>query len=159
MVVPQSSIALLDLDYYQTKLFLLSLVWRASVARDSTFAAAALGPHEEPIRQMLHGSDPGPQSRYRINAGLIVDPTTRELWDQVLLLPLKFRARGVWAYRIVFGGVSWTVSISTDHPLFPPESSLQASGRLIMPVATWPDFARNSGIVEGIRNLHWPMHA
>jgi hypothetical protein len=46
-------------DYTRFKLFQLSVLWRASVSKLEFFKLVSLGPHEERLRQMLVGSDPG----------------------------------------------------------------------------------------------------
>jgi hypothetical protein len=60
-------------------LFLLSIVWRASGAKSSTFRAADLGPHEDTVRTMLLKGEPRSADEYRIYAGLIVDPDSRRV--------------------------------------------------------------------------------
>ena len=46
-----------NIDYTKFKLFLLSLLWRASISRNPFFSHVDLGPLGEPIRQMLLNSD------------------------------------------------------------------------------------------------------
>jgi hypothetical protein len=46
------------LDYNRFKLFLLSLLWRASISKDDFFSCVSLGPHEERIRSMIIGNNP-----------------------------------------------------------------------------------------------------
>ncbi len=70
--VVASEVTLRGIDYARFKLFLLSIVWRASVS--DTAPEMSLGPHEEPVRSMLINVDPGPKgSLYPIFAGVIVD--------------------------------------------------------------------------------------
>ena len=47
------------LDYARFKLFLLSLLWRAGVARQSFFANVQLGVQQEVLRIMLRANNPG----------------------------------------------------------------------------------------------------
>jgi hypothetical protein len=148
--LPQE-VLLSDLDYGRVKLFLLSIIWHASVAKSPTFKSADLGPHEDRIRQLLFSGDPGPADHYQIYAGLIVDPDSRELWDCVILAPLRIRVRGLWAYRLVFGGASWTILISRHQALPIAGHFLTEFGCLRLPSLGWPDFARESGLVEAAR--------
>jgi hypothetical protein len=45
-------------DYATLKLFLMSLLWRVSVAKGEFFRCVKLGRHEEQLRQMLHAQNP-----------------------------------------------------------------------------------------------------
>jgi hypothetical protein len=48
-----------DLDYRAFKLFLLSILWRASISTRPFFCSVHLGPYEEQIRRMVFEGDPG----------------------------------------------------------------------------------------------------
>jgi hypothetical protein len=61
-------------DYASFKLLLLSILWRASVAKRSEYRAVDLGSHEEPIRLMLLERDPGPQLLYPCVLTLLKPP-------------------------------------------------------------------------------------
>lgn len=52
------------LDYIKFKLFLLSVLWRASISNRPFFKNISLGPYEEKIRKMLLSGDPGAASAY-----------------------------------------------------------------------------------------------
>ena len=61
----------LCLDYTQFKLFVLSLVWRASVAKGDFFEKVKLGPqHEARLAAILNAENSGPDCQYAI---LMVD--------------------------------------------------------------------------------------
>ena len=47
-----------NLNYYNTKLFVLSLIWRLSASKLSIAEGVVLGPHEERIRELLLAKDP-----------------------------------------------------------------------------------------------------
>ena len=47
-----------NVDYTKFKLFLLSILWRASISKREFFRDVALGPYEEQVRQMILGGDP-----------------------------------------------------------------------------------------------------
>jgi len=47
-----------NLDYKKFKLFLLSVLWRASVLRRDIFSLINLGSHEEVMRKMIYSGDP-----------------------------------------------------------------------------------------------------
>jgi hypothetical protein len=48
-----------NIDYAKFKLFLLSILWRASISSREFFAEVNLGPHEETLRQMILSGNPG----------------------------------------------------------------------------------------------------
>jgi hypothetical protein len=143
------SLVLRDLDYRKLKLLLLSIAWRASVAKQELFSSADLGStHEEAIRKMLVGEEPGTRRDYPIVACLIIDPGTNTLWDKSMLLPLRMKVRDLWACRMVFGGVSWTVFVSS-HQRPPLESHwLTEQGAIQMPCVNYEDYARESGMID-----------
>ena len=47
-----------NLDYKKFKLFLLSVLWRASVSKRETFGLIHLGSDEEVLRKMIYSGDP-----------------------------------------------------------------------------------------------------
>jgi hypothetical protein len=142
-----------QLDYSLVKLFLLSIVWRASVSRLEDFAGVRLGPHEEKIRQMLLEAEPGESLQYPIYAGLIWDARTRLLWDNVLSLPIRVRFDRRWAYRMVFAGASWTVIISGRGGLRADLAVLNEDGSMKLTVCDWGRFAELSGAAAAVRHI------
>lgn len=55
-----------NIDYKMFKLFLLSIIWRASISSRSFFNDIKLGPHEEEIRKMILEDNPKSQDNYPI---------------------------------------------------------------------------------------------
>jgi hypothetical protein len=53
-----------NIDYASFKLFMLSILWRASVTTHSFFKHVSLGPHEEVIRHMILNRDAGEAQDY-----------------------------------------------------------------------------------------------
>jgi len=151
--VEDPELLLKGLDYRRFKLFLLSIVWRACVSRLPEFATASLGRHEQAIRRMILEGDPGTSEDYPIYAGLIIDPESHGLWDQVILQPLRIRVGPHWACRMVLGGVSWTVITSSHQTLPLQDHFLTESGELRLTSVAWADFARATGLVEATRKL------
>lgn len=152
--IEDAELYLKGFDYRRFKLLMLSIVWRASVSELPEYATVRLGPHEEQIRRMILDGDPGASDHYPIFAGLIVDPETRELWDQVILSPLRTRVGPHWACRMVFGGASWTVITSSHQPRTLQDHFLSESGDLRFTVVTWTEFAKVTGLVETARRLN-----
>ena len=143
---------LVNFDYRRFKLFMLSIVWRAAVSRLPEFAAVTLGKHEEVVRGMVLEDRPGGFLDYPIFAGLVVDPETKGICDNVMLQPLKIKARSHWAIRMVFAGASWTVLTSSHQSLPFEEKFLQDDGQLTFLTLSLPEFAKRSGMAEAIHD-------
>jgi hypothetical protein len=151
--ITNDELLLRGIDYRRFKLFVLSVVWRASVSRLPELSSTGLGPHEVPIRRMILEGDPGTRDDYPIYAGLIIDPETQGLWDQVIMVPLRIRVGPHWACRSVFGGASWTVLTSSHQTLPLHGHFLTETGELRLTRMLWQDFARVSGLVEATARL------
>ncbi len=125
-------IMIVNLDYAKFKLFQLSVIWRASVAKHPFFSNVALGPHEERIRLMLLAGNPGKFYEYGCMIfGLKADPG--QGFD-LIISPDHGKIEGHMAYRFIFGGCLW-VYIVSSHSLSFSRSNyfLQESGTLMMP--------------------------
>ena len=55
-----------NVDYTKFKLFLLSIIWRASISRQPFFKSTALGQYEEVIRGMVLSNSPGEESDFSV---------------------------------------------------------------------------------------------
>jgi len=53
-----------NIDYKRFKLFLLSVLWRASISKQNVFRHVKLSSHEEIIRRMIFESNPGNEKEY-----------------------------------------------------------------------------------------------
>ena len=99
-----------DLDYTQFKLFLLSILWRASISSRPFFSEVHLGPHEGRIRQMLLESDPSEQLEYPC---LIM--TYLNLNDfpvDIVSQPSLSRVDGGYIYKFLIGGMIYIFYVS-----------------------------------------------
>jgi len=99
-----------ELSYKRFKLFQLSILWRAGVAKYPLFSRVKLGPHEQTLRQMLNEDNPGRPDQYccvvmglrskkQIQAGFIDQPT-------------RLRIHGHIVYRFIFAGFMWVYFVS-----------------------------------------------
>ena len=98
-----------DIDYTQFKLFLLSVLWRASVSHKPLFKEVSLGPHEECIRQRLVSGDPGEQLDYPC---LIMTYHIKELPADIVAQPSLSRVDGGHVYKFVMGGLIYLFFVS-----------------------------------------------
>jgi hypothetical protein len=102
-----------NLDYRRFKLCLLSILWRASVAKQDLFSHVHLGQkHEQAIRQMLIKDDPGPEELYPF--------ATDVLWlnnyvvRSAVLQPVDRRYGHNRVYIFGFGGCVWWFLIGSE---------------------------------------------
>jgi len=90
------------LDYSLTKLFFLSVLWRASISTLPVFKHVSLGTHEEKIRNMIYGQDPGADSLYPV-ALFALQFEGRHFRD-FMVEPTYMRIEGRRYYRFVMAG-------------------------------------------------------
>jgi hypothetical protein len=102
------------------RLFQLSVLWRASVAKDPFFANVSLGEHEEQIRTLLLNEEPGPWNLY--GCFMFGLKTQHAPAKQLITQPTRTKIRGHWAYHFIFGGLGWLFIVS-NHPFPAPLSS------------------------------------
>lgn len=121
------------IDYAAFKLFLLSLIWRAGVARDSFFERVALGPHQERLRIMIRTSDPGPFDLYPcLLWGLNHEPGEV---PGLMMQPSKDKVWGHTTYHFVLPGFKLVFFVSNQR-LGRPQNQflLQENGSLVFQV-------------------------
>lgn len=90
------------LDYAKFKLFLLSILWRASISSRPLFHEVALGPYEERIRKRILTEDPGEQLIYPC---LIMTYLNQDDFPiDLVVQPSQARVDGGYAYNFLIGG-------------------------------------------------------
>lgn len=142
-----SIVSVRGIDYKQFKLFLLSLLWRAGVAKDRYFERVALGPHEEELRSMLHNGDPGPFDLYPcIFWGLNLQPN--EI-PELMVQPCRDRVWGHITYHFVVPGFKIVYFVSNQR-LHRKQSQfvLQHDGSLVFQVRSVLDLPSVSGFMQ-----------
>lgn len=55
-----------DYDYHNLKLFLISLLWRASASTQLFFSKVNVGPFENQIKEMIKNNDPGDENTFSV---------------------------------------------------------------------------------------------
>lgn len=110
----QDRLVLSNLDYTKVRLFFLPLIWRLSVASaHAMWRNVALGPHEEPIRQMVHSENAGEPWEYGFLCILFFfDGQFAEDW---ILEPDWVRSEWGRLYRLVVGGCEYLFHISNQR--------------------------------------------
>lgn len=88
---------LVDYDYARLKLFVLSILWRASVSKKAEFSKVSLGPHEEIFRKMILDHQPCDPEVYSVQF-FIFDEKIFELGSA--LFPAKEKIEEINYYRV-----------------------------------------------------------
>jgi hypothetical protein len=105
------AIRLRDVDLRVFRLFGLSLLWRAHIARGHVFTPVSLGPHGDRIREMLRADEPGEPSQYGFVLMKVVEvENPSQIFMGPALLP---RLKGHRAYHWMAGGYEWGFFVSS----------------------------------------------
>lgn len=92
------------------RLFGLSLLWRAHIARGYMFRDVKLGPHALRIREMLMHEDPQDPHVYPFTFAKIVGLDTH---GQMIIAPRKTRYNGHVVYHFMARGFEWVFMVAT----------------------------------------------
>ena len=139
-----------EIDYAQFKLFLLSVLWRASISDRPLFREVQLGPHEERIRQMLLNGDPGEQLKYPCL--IMTYLHLKEYPGDIVTQPSRSRVNGGHVYKFMIGGMIYIFFISKDA--IPPalnDVAINPKGEMKI-IYMSPRFARTAlGSMIGVK--------
>lgn len=102
------------LDYCQFKLFLLSILWRASVTNHEFFKLVSLGPHEGKLKSMIIEKRPGPPEEY--GCIVIFSRLKGEDITDTMFNPEPFRWAGRRFYKFFFAGAGWCFYCDSQPP-------------------------------------------
>lgn len=111
---PQGSVYTIikNVDYRKFKLFLLSILWRASISSRPFFKEVSLGPYEEILRKMLFEQNPGKNNEFPI---LIYMPHDKELnLKSINGQPRKFEFQNQSAYLFTINGFFFIYVVSVE---------------------------------------------
>jgi hypothetical protein len=101
-------------DYGFLKMFIIALLWRASVAAHPFFSRVRLGPFEEKARKMLLAADPGDAQTF----GTLLSIWVGGEWPMIMD-PFRERLFNVLSYRFYLG--RYVAYIKVDQQNFPGE--------------------------------------
>ncbi len=91
------------LDYQKFKLFLLSLLWRMSIAKGDFFRYVNLGSHEEILRRMIFEGDPGAALDYPCFVSTY--RKHKQLPKELVSQPIRVGTETDEGYSIVIAGM------------------------------------------------------
>lgn len=106
---------LLNVDYKSLKLFILSILWRASISKADFFRGVDLGPHEERIRKMILNHDSGPDSIYQFC--MMATGSSAEVTSRLIVAPKRIKRNGNTFYALLINQLVFLVNISELNKL------------------------------------------
>jgi hypothetical protein len=139
----------LGVDYKRFKLFLLSLVWRASISSRPPFAGVALGEHEEKLRRMILADDPGEASCYP--SILQMFRSYRGEMRSVIMIPFQRKHEDIVAYRTYFMGLMCTTYLVQSSNSIQLKGILRENGEL--PIKLMAPMQENACVEEIMKGL------
>jgi hypothetical protein len=101
-------------DYASFKLFHLSVLWRASVARKPQFGKVSIGPYENKLRVMLLDGNPGREDEYPIIGKILLEQSGEIRYD-LILEPTTGMVDLSKVVTFFYAGCEWLYFV-TDHP-------------------------------------------
>jgi hypothetical protein len=107
---PPGIVRVTGVDYTKLKVFQLSLLWRAGVARQASFQEVDLGSHEERLRRLVLEGDPGKLSDYGC---VLIRTQGPESLGHIIKLPSHVRLGEHHAYYMVLFGMIWIYIVSS----------------------------------------------
>lgn len=134
------------LNYGPFKLFHLTVLWRASVATGRFLAPTDLGPHEEPIRQMVVNDDPGDVTDYPVMGTALLHEG--DLAHGLVMGPAVSKYEAMRVYWLVYGGFEWGIGVASHCPREIRDRALQTDGTMIVPVREWTE---SPAVRKGLR--------
>jgi hypothetical protein len=114
----QRFLHLTNLDYKKFKLFLLSIVWRASVSRNRIFEFVSLGEHEDLIRKMLIENNPGSINDYPV--GIFILTQNDRGPTKMISNPIPIKNDKILSYHFLINGlvINYSIAGQADKELY-----------------------------------------
>lgn len=107
-----------NVSYTKFKLFLLSILWRASISSRPFFSNIKLGPHEETLRKMIYNMDPGDVNEYPIFIMTFVNDSSMP--KDLITHPKQIRtSSGHKANVFIIGGFIYMFFVNSKNHKLP----------------------------------------
>lgn len=150
-VRPGKVVVAQNVEYRQFKLFQLSLIWRAGVATQPSFAQVDLGPHEPTIRGMLLARDPGEPLDYPC---LLLRPYGPESLSGIVKFPGRSHIMTHRIFHMVAAGLIWIFFVSSHtRSIREHRSFLSASDELPINISSGTAAGFLQGLGQNLRTL------
>ena len=116
-----------NISYTKFKLFLLSILWRASISKRDFFKEVKLGPHENVIREMILSGDPMRYDDYPVI--FFTSLTDKSAPRDIVGQPGKNRAGKGIRYVFIIAGITYVFHVSKNSidPSFLPYTLLPSN--------------------------------
>lgn len=102
-----------DVEYEKLKLFLISVLWRASLSNHSFYSRVNLGPYQQKAKDLIWANDPGEQTDFPFVIAKFTDASI----GKTMLDPHPERWAGVNYYRLYMCG--YVIYIKVDKRTSP----------------------------------------
>ena len=123
-------------SYERFRLFHLSILFRASVSSDPTYAAVKLGGHEDNIRKMLLNNDPGETWQYLLIGYAVIHDKTHEVVN-LIAQPERRAFDKVNCISMIYGGVEWWTTVVSHRTKELEELALKSDGSMSIMAVPW----------------------
>lgn len=99
-----------NIEYTKFKLFLLSILWRASISKQKIFNQVNLGEHEEVIRKMIIENDSKTENDYSV--GIMLLKENKITPTKFIVDPIKIEEFETLTYVFIVNGIVIDYNIS-----------------------------------------------
>jgi hypothetical protein len=90
-----------NIQINKVRLFCMSYLWRASIAKVKEFEDVSLGKqHEESLRKLIYSGDPGEAGRYAIFAGKFISTSSHNHFSKIIMAPHKIKMSNITFYEV-----------------------------------------------------------
>lgn len=104
-----------NIDYKKTKLFLLSILWRAHISSHPFFTEVDLGPHAEILRKMILENNPKDENSYETVLTMLKKNSTRPYNSIIQPKRIKIELNTIYVFYI--NGLMYHYNISPINKL------------------------------------------
>ena len=107
-----------NLDYTRFKLFLLSIIWRASISKHKIFNSVSLGEHEESIRKMIIENNPSSKDDYPV--GMFILTQNNRGPTKMIANPIPIKKDKSLIYNFLINGlvINYKIEGQADKELY-----------------------------------------
>jgi hypothetical protein len=106
------NVVLKGIDYKKFKLFLLSILWRASISKEEMFKDVDLGgKYEEVLRKMIFEGNPGKRDEFPISIFGI--QSNENLVLKSIVAPRRLKENGNTCYMFFINGLFYYFNVSS----------------------------------------------
>jgi len=102
-----------NINYNKFKLFLLSILWRASISKRNLFSDVYLGIHEDTIRKMIFLNNPKNIDEYPVLLLTYLNDET--VYKNIIVQPRIIKEDGRTMYAFIIAGVVYVFHISRNN--------------------------------------------